>query len=296
MRAKCKINLRVDVALDKQFLVLVCFTPDFSAMDNLLSDAGAVVLRACKQIYSFIASHCVRLSAMVGSHRSKRIVQLTSANQLPRPQLPLTRACVNAIIPIQKALFNPGILPPLIVETPKTAVKFFTFEQYNTTFKSPHLDPAIQRSIAAIARDIIRTEGIGINWLYFGLTATLARHGTWNMIYFGLYYNMKPWIPDAREPTKNLVARIGLGFIAGTIASVANIPCDVAKSRIQGPRPSTGVRKYKGLMQSMILVYKQEGRRDNAGHIREPVRLAQAVHLIEITKASPNCRFHNQRP
>ncbi|VDM41775.1 unnamed protein product, partial [Toxocara canis] len=189
-----------------------------------------------------------------------------------------------------------GILPPLIVETPKTAVKFFTFEQYNTTFKSPHLDPAIsislaglcsgftealllcpfegvrvhlqserhiiiklQRSIAAIARDIIRTEGIGINWLYFGLTATLARHGTWNMIYFGLYYNMKPWIPDAREPTKNLVARIGLGFIAGTIASVANIPCDVAKSRIQGPRPSTGVRKYKGLMQSMILVYKQEG-------------------------------------
>lgn len=68
-----------------------------------------------------------------------------------------------------------------------------------------------------------------------GITATLGRHGAWNMVYFGLYHNMKDFVPSAKEsPKQNLLGRIVLGFTAGSLASLFNIPFDVAKSRIQG--------------------------------------------------------------
>ncbi|VDO73101.1 unnamed protein product [Heligmosomoides polygyrus] len=166
--------------------------------------------------------------------------------------------------------FYKGILPPILAETPKRATKFFTFEQYKKVFSHPDISPSLsmaglfcgfteavvicpfevvkvrlqaergvslmqQKSTAAMAREIIQTDGIGLNGLYRGFTATLGRHGVWNMVYFGLYHNMKLFIPDSKEnPKQNLFGRIVLGFTAGSLASIVNIPFDVAKSRIQG--------------------------------------------------------------
>lgn len=92
------------------------------------------------------------------------------------------------------------------------------------------------------------------------------------MVYFGLYHNMKDFIPSAKEsPTQNLLGRIALGFTAGSLASLFNIPFDVAKSRIQGyflnyrrfggsgPQPNAPGRKYNGTVQTISLVYKEEG-------------------------------------
>jgi len=53
--------------------------------------------------------------------------------------------------------------------------------------------------------------------------------------------------------------RLGLGFCAGTLASVANIPFDVAKSRIQGPQPQLGIIKYRSTFATVAMVYKEEG-------------------------------------
>lgn len=65
--------------------------------------------------------------------------------------------------------------------------------------------------------------------------------------------------------------RLFLGFIAGSIASIANIPFDVAKSRIQGkkkmfvliylmlfsgPQPEKG-RIYHTTWQTVLLVHRQ---------------------------------------
>ncbi|PAV55808.1 hypothetical protein WR25_07151 [Diploscapter pachys] len=193
--------------------------------------------------------------------------------------------------------FYKGILPPILAETPKRATKFFTFEQYKIALTHPDIPIPMtfsiagmlsgctegiivcpfelvkirqqaernvkfseQRSSAAMVREIIRTEGYGINGIYRGLTATLARNGTWNMVYFGLYHTAKDYIPPAKEShAKNLIARIFLGFLAGSLASVANIPFDVAKSRIQGPQPVKGQRKYHSTLQSLGLIYKEEG-------------------------------------
>jgi len=52
---------------------------------------------------------------------------------------------------------------------------------------------------------------------------------------------------------------MGLGFFAGSLASVVNIPYDVAKSRIQGPQPVPGQIKYYGAHKAIFTIYK--GRR-----------------------------------
>lgn len=52
---------------------------------------------------------------------------------------------------------------------------------------------------------------------------------------------------------------MGLGFFAGSLASVVNIPYDVAKSRIQGPQPVPGQIKYYGAHKAIFTIYKEEG-------------------------------------
>ena len=49
------------------------------------------------------------------------------------------------------------------------------------------------------------------------------------------------------------------GLTAGTLASISNIPFDVAKSRIQGPQPIPGKVKYRGCFVTMATVAKEEG-------------------------------------
>ena len=57
----------------------------------------------------------------------------------------------------------------------------------------------------------------------------------------------------------DLGRRLLLGFFSGTLASVVNIPFDVAKSRIQGPQPVPGQIKYRTCFASMRTVYVEEG-------------------------------------
>ncbi|XP_075469436.1 mitochondrial 2-oxodicarboxylate carrier isoform X6 [Ascaphus truei] len=135
--------------------------------------------------------------------------------------------------------FYKGILPPILAETPKRAVK--------------------QPSTFAQARHVIRTEGIGFRGLNKGLSATLGRHGVFNMVYFGFYFNVKNAIPVNEDATLEFLRKCIIGLASGTLASVINIPFDVAKSRIQGPQPEPGVIKYRSCWKTMVTVYKEEG-------------------------------------
>lgn len=189
-----------------------------------------------------------------------------------------------------------GILPPILAETPKRAVKFFTFEQYKNMFlfgadsptaltfmlaglcsgltegmvinpfervkirlQAEHTSFSQQSSAFTVARQIIREEGLGTQGLSKGLTATLGRHGVWNMVYFGFYHNMKGWLPEAQDPTMEFLRKFTLGLIGGTAASVINIPFDVAKSRIQGPQPVLGQVKYRSCFATIRTIYVEEG-------------------------------------
>lgn len=189
-----------------------------------------------------------------------------------------------------------GILPPILAETPKRATKFFTFEQYKKLFSfgssthSAHslvlaglcagLTEAVivnpfevvkvrlqtdkqefskQKSSFETARMIYKEGGFGSNGLNRGLTSTLGRNGIWNAIYFGFYHNIKVYIPKTDNKASEYGYRSLAGFTAGSIASTINIPWDVAKSRIQGYHADESSRKYKTCIQTMNLVYREEG-------------------------------------
>ncbi|XP_059505173.1 mitochondrial 2-oxodicarboxylate carrier isoform X4 [Stegostoma tigrinum] len=191
--------------------------------------------------------------------------------------------------------FYKGILPPILAETPKRAVKFLTFEQYKKILSYASLPSGViftvaglgsgltegvvvnpfevvkvslqaqrnsfseQPSTFAYAHEIIRSQGFGLRGLNKGLTATLGRHGVFNMIYFGFYFNVKSIIPVNEDPAMEFLRKLGIGLLSGTIASCVNIPFDVAKSRIQGPQPKSGVIKYKTCINTIRTIYREEG-------------------------------------
>ena len=107
------------------------------------------------------------------------------------------------------------------------------------------------------ARTIIKEDGLGLTGLFRGLGATLWRHGLWNTVYFGFYHNLKPIVLHSEVKVicicvvyilllhlyyflqnPSVASRLFLGFLAGSLASIANIPFDVAKSRIQVTIPN----------------------------------------------------------
>ncbi|CAG9828009.1 unnamed protein product [Diabrotica balteata] len=192
--------------------------------------------------------------------------------------------------------FWKGIVPPILAETPKRAVKFFTFEQYKQFFMFGSATPtpltfslaglgagateavlvnpfevvkvSLQSNKAkssevpstwAVTRVIIQENGFGLKGLNKGLTATVARNSIFNMFYFGFYHSVKGVLPEYENPYTEFFKKIGLGFISGSVASCLNIPFDVAKSRIQGPQPVLGEIKYRTTLNSMAIVYREEG-------------------------------------
>lgn len=190
-----------------------------------------------------------------------------------------------------------GIFPPLLAETPKRAVKFFTFEQYKILFSFGKTQPDAvaltlaglfcglteafvinpfevvkvrlqteagvslkeQRSTLATAREIVKSDGFGLRGLNKGLTSTLGRHGVFNMVYFSFYHNVKDAFPTLEDPLQEFGRKFLIGLTAGTLSSIVNIPFDVAKSRIQGPQPVPGQIKYRTCFATMALVRKEEG-------------------------------------
>ncbi|CAH1957993.1 unnamed protein product [Acanthoscelides obtectus] len=192
--------------------------------------------------------------------------------------------------------FWKGIIPPILAETPKRAVKFFTFEQYKQlfmfgssqptplTFSLAGLGAGVTEAILVnpfevvkvtmqankarskdapstwiVTKDIVSKGGLGSRGLNKGVTATIARNGVFNMFYFGFYHSVKGYLPEYQNPWHEFFRKVSIGFVSGTLASCVNIPFDVAKSRIQGPQPIPGKIKYRGTLNSMAIVYREEG-------------------------------------
>lgn len=189
------------------------------------------------------------------------------------------------------AAFWKGILPPVIMETPKRAVKFFSYEQYKkflsnkTSQQMVHYYAGLLTGITegilvnpfevvkvqmqsnrkrisdmpstfAVTRQIISQHGLGLNGLNKGLSATIMRNGVFNAFYFGIYNSIVPKLQKQTDSISDFFIKFFAGFVSGTLASCMNIPFDVAKSRIQGPQ---GEIVYKGTLQTICLVYQREG-------------------------------------
>ncbi|XP_038193508.1 mitochondrial 2-oxodicarboxylate carrier isoform X3 [Arvicola amphibius] len=136
--------------------------------------------------------------------------------------------------------FYKGILPPILAETPKRAVKFSTFEQYKKLLGYVSLSPGLTFAIAGLGSGV--TEAVVVN--------------PFEVVKVGLQVNRNSFTED---PTLEFLRKFGIGFLSGTMGSVFNIPFDVAKSRIQGPQPVPGEIKYRNCFKTMATVYQEEG-------------------------------------
>ncbi|KAL3085027.1 hypothetical protein niasHS_010096 [Heterodera schachtii] len=200
--------------------------------------------------------------------------------------------------------FYKGLLPPLVIETPKRALKFMAFDRYWRVLRSDALPTWLhysmsglftglteavlvcpfevvkvrlqselntpfsqQKSSATVAREIVHSNGWGTEGLYRGIGANLWRHGVWNSCYFGIYHNLRIFLCSSsrnsqssadRLETASLTMRLTIASLSAIVANLANIPFDVAKSRIQGPQPTTG-RLYFSTWQSIGLLQRQHG-------------------------------------
>ena len=72
-------------------------------------------------------------------------------------------------------------------------------------------------------RSVVAQHGYGTRGgLFTGCTATLGRHGVWNMIYFGLFKSLMPLVcpdPKAISKTELNFKRFLLGCLCGTIGN-----------------------------------------------------------------------------
>lgn len=56
-----------------------------------------------------------------------------------------------------------------------------------------------------VTKTIINDGGLGLNGLNKGLTATIARNGIFNMVYFGFYHSVKNILPEYEVSVSNVM-------------------------------------------------------------------------------------------
>ncbi|GAM23943.1 hypothetical protein SAMD00019534_071180 [Acytostelium subglobosum LB1] len=186
-----------------------------------------------------------------------------------------------------------GILPPILVEAPKRAIKFASNKFYEEKILAfygnarPTQGQAIGAGVLAgiteafivvpfelvkirlqakenagkyrntmdCVSKIAQQEGLG--GFFKGLESTLWRHALWNGGYFGLIHSVRAVLPKPQNERQSLMNNFIAGGIAGTFGTVLNTPADVVKSRIQNAG-KTGT-KYVWCIPSMVTIMREEG-------------------------------------
>ncbi|KAG9295441.1 hypothetical protein G9A89_013470 [Geosiphon pyriformis] len=186
-----------------------------------------------------------------------------------------------------------GILPPILVEAPKRAIKFSANEQYSNILKQFYGTSKMSQGMSiasgissgcteaivivpfelvkirlqdknnagkysgtwdALAK-IIRQEGPFA--LFNGLEATIWRHATWNGGYFGVIHSVRKSLPKAETKKDELKNNFIAGGLGGTVGTIINTPFDVVKTRVQND--SGLVRKYNWALPAIKTVAQEEG-------------------------------------
>lgn len=101
---------------------------------------------------------------------------------------------------------------------------------------------------------IVRTEGFG--GVYKGLTATVIKQGTNQMIRFFVYSNLKNYLQGG-DPSVDIgsIKTFCIGGVAGAASVFGNTPVDVVKTRMQG----LDAHKYKNTLDCVMRIIKYEG-------------------------------------
>lgn len=189
-----------------------------------------------------------------------------------------------------------GLVPPLMMEAPKRAVKFSANDWWGQTYRRIFDTQKTTQSLALLTgcsagatesvvvvpfelvkirlqdrnsagkykgpldcvAQIIRHEGI--LGMYNGMEATFWRHVTWNGGYFSCIFSVRAALPKAESKGAELRNNLISGTIGGFVGTVMNTPFDVVKSRIQNsPKIAGSVPKYNWAFPSLLVIAREEG-------------------------------------
>jgi len=187
-----------------------------------------------------------------------------------------------------------GLVPPLLLEAPKRAVKFAANDFWGKTFINASGESKMTQSLSVVTgctagatesfvvvpfelvkiklqdktstfkgpmdvvKQIVGKEGL--LGLYSGMESTFWRHVWWNGGYFGVIFQIRAILPKAESQQSQLLNNFISGSLGGFAGTVLNTPFDVVKSRIQGATKTPGVApKYNWTYPALVTIFREEG-------------------------------------
>ncbi|EDW12023.2 mitochondrial 2-oxodicarboxylate carrier isoform X1 [Drosophila mojavensis] len=183
-----------------------------------------------------------------------------------------------------------GLVPVLVIDTPKRSIKFLVFDQsqqlfmFGAPWPSPPtyafagglggiVEALIQNPFEIIkitqqasrqklpsiqvAKKIIENQGYGLHGLYRGMPTMVARNVVFNVIYFGSYWSVRDATPTCQR--FEFLRNFTIACAASLLSCVASLPLDIVKTRIQGPQPVPGKVKYSGTLNTVLQICREEG-------------------------------------
>lgn len=133
------------------------------------------------------------------------------------------------------------------------------------------------------ARKILAQEG-PVAFLR-GLESAMWRNGSWNGAYFGMIHGIRtnlPLMKTKNKKTAETIRNFVAGTLGGILATTANTPFDVVKTRIQSFIPSPGVQpEYRWAIPGVIKIAKEEGVRGlYRGYVPKVLRLGPGGGIL----------------
>ncbi|KAG6831371.1 hypothetical protein H0H87_005301 [Tephrocybe sp. NHM501043] len=187
-----------------------------------------------------------------------------------------------------------GLVPPLLLEAPKRAVKFAANDFWGKTYLDLTGESKMTQKLSVltgcsagatesfvvvpfelvkiklqdktstfkgpmdVVKQVIAKEGL--LGLYAGMESTFWRHVYWNGGYFGCIFQIKALLPKPETQQAQLMNNFISGAIGGFAGTVLNTPFDVVKSRIQGTTRVPGVvPKYNWTYPALVTIMREEG-------------------------------------
>mmetsp|Transcript_25346 Transcript_25346/g.38957 ORF Transcript_25346/g.38957 Transcript_25346/m.38957 type:complete len:388 (-) Transcript_25346:163-1326(-) len=152
-----------------------------------------------------------------------------------------------------------GLTEAILVVTPAEVCKIRMQGQYHSMMDPTQMSNRKYTNVIQTAYTIVREEGISA--LYKGILPTMLRQGCNQAVNFTMYQWFKSLVLERTNQTDLLPWQsLILGGVSGGFGPMVNNPLDVVKTRMQKQvvRPDTAP-KYRGLIQSCVVIAKEEG-------------------------------------
>ncbi|POY72925.1 hypothetical protein BMF94_4086 [Rhodotorula taiwanensis] len=177
-----------------------------------------------------------------------------------------------------------GLVPPLMLEAPKRAVKFaandFWGKTYKQTFGVDKMTQSLSvltgcsagatESVVVVPFELVKIRLQDKNSTYKGPMDVIAQivkkegilgiHVSWNGGYFGCIFQVRALLPKATSKSAQLRNDFISGAIGGFVGTALNTPFDVVKSRVQNSIKVAGqTPKYNWTFPALALIAREEG-------------------------------------